>query len=374
MTGPRFAPFASPAGAFIRSALRPWKRRVRSLVGRLLHGPQPAAAQDIQHGERSRDPFDRMQTEVAQIRRDWPVDDAIAGKFLAWDREMFDTIRAALLAAAGPMFAWEGGEHDLEDHIFRRLEHDRVQFVPWISTAFRLDDARVLEIGCGTGASTVALAEQGCRLTAIDIDGNAVGVARTRCQAMGLPAVDFRIVNAVDLGEYFAPGAFDCVIYFASLEHMTVPARRTSLAAAWALLPPGGHLVITDAPNRLWYFDEHTARLPFFHWLPDEMAAEYMQKFSSRKDLVRDLAGKGVAGLAHAGRGVSFHDLDLAIAPVGELQVLVGKDAFLRTQNPRLAAEWAQSEDGIYSALLHRLQPGVPAPFFERSIEVIIRK
>jgi len=99
-----------------------------------------------------------------------------------------------------------------------------------------------------------------------------------------------------------------------------------------------------------------------------------MQKFSPRKDLVADLAGKGVAGLSSAGRGVSFHDLDLAIAPVGELEVLVGKDEFLRGRNPRLAAEWRQSDAATYCALLRHLLPSVPAAFFEKSIEVIIRK
>jgi len=162
-----------------------------------------------------------MRSYIEQTRREWPVDAAIGSKFVVCDRIAFVTIRTALLRAAGPMFAWEGGDRDLEDHIFRRLELDRVQFAPWLSTAFRLDSARVLEIGCGTGASTAALAEQGCRLTAIDIDANAVGVARTRCAAMGLPGVDFRTVNATELDEHFAPGAFDCIIYFASLEHMS---------------------------------------------------------------------------------------------------------------------------------------------------------
>jgi hypothetical protein len=71
---------------------------------------------------------------------------------------------------------------------------------------------------------------------------------------------------------------------------------------------------------------------------------------------------------------VSFHEIDLAIAPVKELQVLVGKDEFMRGRNPGLAKQWEGSDDQVYSTLLRRLLPGVPAAFFERSIEVVIRK
>jgi 2-polyprenyl-3-methyl-5-hydroxy-6-metoxy-1,4-benzoquinol methylase len=324
--------------------------------------------------EQSQDSFDRMRSEIAEIRRNWPTERLLSRKFVDCDRAAFDTIRAAVLEAGGPMFSWEGGAWDLENYVFRRLEWDRAQCVPWLSSAFRLPGARVLEIGCGTGSSTVALAEQGCRLTAIDIDKSSLRVAETRSRAMGLTDVDFRMVNAAEIGDHFSPGSFDCVIYFAALEHMTMPERRQSLAAAWSLIPAGGHIVITDTPNRLWYIDEHTSFLPFFHWLPDEIAAEYMQKFSPRKDLVADIAGKGVTGLYRAGRGVSFHEIDLAISPVKELRVLAGKDEFLRGRNVELAGRWEGSDEQAFTRLLSRSFPEVPAAFFERSIEVIIRK
>jgi glycosyltransferase involved in cell wall biosynthesis/GT2 family glycosyltransferase/2-polyprenyl-3-methyl-5-hydroxy-6-metoxy-1,4-benzoquinol methylase len=363
-----------PVKSFVRAT---WERtrRVASAPARPRAAPP---APDIPSPPMPRaenlDPFERMRAEIAQVRRDWPTEPALSRNVIDYDRCMFDTIRATVLKAGGAMFSWEGGERDLEDHVFRRLELDRAQCVPWLCSAFPLAGARVLEIGCGTGASTVALAEQGCKLTAIDIDAQSLAVADTRCRAMGLTGVDFRLVDAVDIGDRFSPASFDCVIFFASLEHMAMPDRRRALAAAWSLLPAGGHLVITDTPNRLWNLDEHTSFLPFFHWLPDDMAAEYMQKFSPRKDLVADIAGKGVAGLYHAGRGVSFHEIDLAITPVKELQVLVGKDEFLRNRHAALARRWNGSDDQAYAMILRRMLPGVPAAFFERSIEVIIRK
>ena len=62
------------------------------------------------------------------------------------------------------------GRRDLDDHSRRRLRVFRTQVIPWLESARTLSGARILEIGCGTGASTVALAEQGANVTAIDID------------------------------------------------------------------------------------------------------------------------------------------------------------------------------------------------------------
>jgi len=69
---------------------------------------------------------------------------------------------------------------------------------------------------------------------------------------------------------------FNFIIFYASLEHMT------SLVNAWSLLSNNGVLCVIEAPNRLWYFDSHTSGLPFYYWLPDEIAIKY-SRFSSRR-------------------------------------------------------------------------------------------
>ena len=325
-----------------------------------------------------RDPTDedveQVRSEIAALRHEWRVDPGLARNFVPYDRPMLRAIRAALLKAGGDMFSREGGARDLADHLFRRLELDRVQCVPWLSSAFPLRSARILEVGCGTGSSTASLAEQGCELIALDIDSSSLEVAATRCRVMGLRGVDFRCMNGTEIGARFPPQSFDAAIFVASLEHMTLAERRQSLAAAWSLIAKGGHLVVTDTPNRLWHLDEHTSFLSFLYWLPDEMAAEYMQKFSPRKDLAAELAGKDLLAFQRAGRGVSFHELELAIAPLAELEVLSGKHAFLRERNPSLRASWARSDDPAYIRVLSRSQPGVPELFYERSLEVVIRK
>src|SRR5947199_9440599 len=77
----------------------------------------------------------------------------------------------------------QAGRTDLNNQVSMRLLNDRTRIVPWINSIHDLDGASVLEIGCGTGSSTVALAERGAVLTAIDIDAASIAVARERCSA-----------------------------------------------------------------------------------------------------------------------------------------------------------------------------------------------
>ena len=165
-----------------------------------------------------------------------------------------------------------------------------------------------MEIGCGTGSSTVALVEQGAMVTGVDIDGGALIVAKERSNAYGLEA-EFRLLNSVEIADTFGANAFDFVIFFACLEHMTIAERLISLRDAWGMLPSEGLLVIVDTPNRLWYFDNHTSRLPFFHWLPDELAFQY-SRFSSRenfRELYREYNENSKEHFLRRGRGMSFH-------------------------------------------------------------------
>ena len=39
------------------------------------------------------------------------------------------------------------------------------------------------------------------------------------------------------------------------------------------MLAPGGLWAVVETPNRLHYFDDHSAKLPFHHWLPGAMVA-----------------------------------------------------------------------------------------------------
>ena len=115
-------------------------------------------------------------------------------------------------------------------------------------------------------------------------------------------------MNAMDINKINEK--FDLIIFSASLEHMTYEERLASIKSAWNILNKNGFLVIIETPNRLYYFDEHSSRLPFYHWLPDQIAVQY-SKYSLRELFVSNSCDE--ISLIRFGRGVSFHEFELAL-------------------------------------------------------------
>lgn len=206
------------------------------------------------------------------------------------------------------------GEADVATHVGGRLNRFRHYYIPWINTLKKINGSKILEIGGGTGSSTQALSEQGGQVTSIDVDQNALDIASFRLQHCGLSA-DLRKLNATEVGNHFENNHFDMILFFASLEHMTTEERIRSLETTWKLLKPGGQLFVLEAPNRLWFYDMHTAFLPFYFWLPDDLAILYSVK--SERKLFRNSIHKstGTEAFARWGRGVSYHEFELAGIP-----------------------------------------------------------
>jgi S-adenosylmethionine-dependent methyltransferase len=154
------------------------------------------------------------------------------------------------------------------------MDEFRALIAPWLNSIFALRGSKIIEIGCGTGSSSVSLAEQGADVVGIDVSNRALEVARVRFDLYGLKGT-FRVANATDVTKIAAGGNVDAVIFFAVMEHMTWEERATSLRETWNLLQSGQHLIIIETPNRLWHTDTHTSTDPFFYWLPDELAIPY---------------------------------------------------------------------------------------------------
>ena len=97
---------------------------------------------------------------------------------------------------------------------------------------------RVLEIGCGTGTNAVWLAQQGCRVKAVDLAPVAVERAQVRAHAAGVD-VDVSVQDV--LAAPIAGGPFD-VVYDRGVFHVfDDPADQGRFAARVAeSLRPGG--------------------------------------------------------------------------------------------------------------------------------------
>lgn len=267
------------------------------------------------------------------------------------------------------------GINDLNDHLTGRLQADRCSIIPWLDNVMKLDGKHILEIGCGTGASTIALAEQNANLIGIDVDSLAVKDAKVRCKLYDLN-VEFKLCNAVDIEKLFSHKKFDMIIFYASLEHMTYSERIASLSSAWSLLGCGGILAIIETPNRLWHFDSHTSILPFFHWLPDDLAMEY-SKMSSRESFNKGFSTQisdEYTRFMRWGRGMSYHELELAISDIDLKESINCHANFIRNQRFLSWLKWRISKDHSYQTILSKQNPALHHAFFQPYLNLTIKK
>ncbi|MDJ0825359.1 MAG: magnesium protoporphyrin IX methyltransferase [Rhodobacter sp.] len=107
----------------------------------------------------------------------------------------------------------------------------------------RLDGARVLDAGCGAGPMSVALAERGALVVAVDISPSLLDVARRRTPPALLRQIEFVAGDMLDARH----GRFDFVMAMDSLIHYRAP----DIAAALEELAgrTRGKIVFTVAPK-----------------------------------------------------------------------------------------------------------------------------
>lgn len=265
----------------------------------------------------------------------------------------------------------ERGRSDLADHLTNRFQIARVHVVPWLESVRALQGARVLEIGCGTGSGLVALAERGAEVIGLDLDEASVRVARKRCELHGVFA-ELHVANATSVAEMFKDTPFDFVIFYASLEHMLHEERLQAIADTWTMLRPGDLWCLVETPNRLWHTDTHTALLPFYHWLSDDLAFEYA-RFSERtnfRECYDELTDERLVHFRRRGRGVSFHELHVALAAADAFEVVSYRNEFLANRGWLGKNKLAES----YVDVLTKLAPDVHPAFLQEYLDVILRK
>ena len=104
-----------------------------------------------------------------------------------------------------------------------------------------LAGARVLDVGCGAGLLSEALAREGALVTALDLAPELIDVARLHLLESGL-TVEYRLQPVEDLAVE-APGSFDAITCMEMLEHVPDPAAV--IRACATLLKPGGQLFLS---------------------------------------------------------------------------------------------------------------------------------
>ena len=105
---------------------------------------------------------------------------------------------------------------------------------------------RILDLGCGRGWLTRALAERG-EVLGTDVTAAAVERAREL-----FPALRFEQAGVEELLASHGEGAFDLVVSSEVLEHVGDGEKPAFLRGIHRLLRPGGHAVLTTPRGELW--------------------------------------------------------------------------------------------------------------------------
>ncbi|GAC1330009.1 MAG: bifunctional 3-demethylubiquinone 3-O-methyltransferase/2-octaprenyl-6-hydroxy phenol methylase [Beijerinckiaceae bacterium] len=151
-----------------------------------------------------------------------------------------------------------------------------------------LQGAHMLDIGCGGGILCEPLARMGARMTGIDPAQGNIDVARRHAEAQRVP-VDYRAVTAETLvGE---GATFDAVLAMEVIEH--VPDPRAFVAAACALVRPGGLLIMSTLNRTLKSFALAIVGAEYvLGWLPK--GTHKWERFVTPDELARMIRKSGL--------------------------------------------------------------------------------
>lgn len=120
---------------------------------------------------------------------------------------------------------------------FRPLHEINPLRLDWINSISPVDGLKSVDIGCGGGILTDALARKGATALGVDLSTKALRVAQLHAMEAQTPQVSYREISAEALAEE-APGQFDLVTCMEMLEHVPDPASIVRACAT--LVKPGG--------------------------------------------------------------------------------------------------------------------------------------
>lgn len=187
----------------------------------------------------------------------------------------------------------------------------------------KLAGRRVLDFGCGTGASTAALAECAEDVCAFDVWQGSIDIARQRLQEHGHGLQDrVRFFCASDIADMAGEiGTFDVIVALGVIEHLPITVRGLRehiLRSAAGLLNKGGCLFLGDTPNRFWPHDSHTTRLWWIPWTKPGSKWALSRAISKGRYSRTEHYSEGPLGLEEQGAwGATFWEINKHLRSCG---------------------------------------------------------
>ena len=131
---------------------------------------------------------------------------------------------------------------------FRPLHQINPLRLDWIQGMVPLQGQRVIDVGCGGGILSDAMARAGAHVTGIDRATKALKVAQLHALEVQTPNIAFREISAEAMAAE-QPGSFDVVTCMEMLEH--VPDPGSVVRACATLVKPGGWVFFSTLNRNL---------------------------------------------------------------------------------------------------------------------------
>jgi SAM-dependent methyltransferase len=159
--------------------------------------------------------------------------------------------------------------HDDPKYVKRILENQLLAYVG--ASGFR--GKRLLDFGCGSGASTLCLGAMlpDTEVVGVELNARSIELARRVLAVRRLPNVEFLVSpdpNSLPPGI----GTFDFVMLSAVYEHLLPGERRQVMPLIWSCMNCGGVLFVNQTPYRYFPFEHHSSGLWFINYLPDRVS------------------------------------------------------------------------------------------------------
>ena len=195
---------------------------------------------------------------------------------------------------------------DPESAMFGPLHKMNPLRLAWIDqTSGGLEGKRIVDVGCGGGILTEAMAARGGDTLGIDLGDKALGVARLH-KLESKTSADYRLISAEALAAE-TPRAFDIVTCMEMLEHVPDPA--SIVAACAALTRPGGTVVVSTISRSLKAYALAVVAAEYVLGLLPKGTHDYA-KFRTPAEVAGYARGAGLE--THAITGVTYNPLTKA--------------------------------------------------------------
>jgi 2-polyprenyl-3-methyl-5-hydroxy-6-metoxy-1,4-benzoquinol methylase len=169
-------------------------------------------------------------------------------------------------------FAWlcdSLARHDDPDYVQKVLQNQLLAYVE----PSDFQGKRLLDFGCGSGASTLCMGTllPDTEVVGIDLNPRNIALARRVLAVRQLSNVQFLVSSDPNS---LAPGigTFDFVVLSAVYEHLLPEERYRVMPLIWSSMNCGGVLFVSQTPYRYFPFEHHSTGLWVINYLPDKLS------------------------------------------------------------------------------------------------------